>query len=302
MLSDALGDESCKKAADGVLLCKFPVGQYIKQYEVHEKSAKKHVPFELFFCCKGSFLIQCENGANEQISSGDIVLVSNELNRFSLIVQKSVMGYSVVDTLECESLLQKIYHSINFTMQWDISIRKLLNAHKGCFPIKHVFWKQDAFWALKNLPEWEQPTYCILKAAELFYLLNAQCSASKGKAFVPQECDDSFFCIGTYIENHLDEKLTISLLCRRFNLSPTTLKNRFREIYGQPIHKWILNCRLQRAAELLQLTDMKVIQVAQSVGYESAGQFNVIFRRVYGATPNQYRKNVRCNKKMADSV
>ena len=55
MLSDALGDESCKKAADGVLLCKFSVGQYIKQYEVHEKPAKKHVPFELFFAVRGHF-------------------------------------------------------------------------------------------------------------------------------------------------------------------------------------------------------------------------------------------------------
>ena len=44
-----------------------------------------------------------------------------------------------------------------------------------------------------------------------------------------------------------------------------------------------------RAGELLTTTPLPVLQVALAVGYNSASQFTVIFRRHYGVTPSQHR-------------
>ena len=49
---------------------------------------------------------------------------------------------------------------------------------------------------------------------------------------------------------------------------------------------------MERAAELLRASSLSVLGVAQSVGYGSASQFTAAFRRQYGVTPAQYRKNV----------
>ena len=49
---------------------------------------------------------------------------------------------------------------------------------------------------------------------------------------------------------------------------------------------------MERAAELLRDSSLSVLGVAQSVGYSSASQFTAAFRRQYGVTPAQYRKNV----------
>ena len=94
------------------------------------------------------------------------------------------------------------------------------------------------------------------------------------------------------MEAHLDEPLTISALSRRACLSATIFKAGFRRLYGLPVHAWLRQRRMERAAELLRDSSLSVLGVAQSVGYSSASQFTAAFRRQYGVTPAQYRKNV----------
>ena len=48
--------------------------------------------------------------------------------------------------------------------------------------------------------------------------------------------------------------------------------------------------RIERAKELLLLTDAKVYRVGQMVGYEDKFYFSRIFKQQTGMTPNDYRK------------
>jgi len=48
---------------------------------------------------------------------------------------------------------------------------------------------------------------------------------------------------------------------------------------------------MQKAVQLLQRHDKKLIHVAQSVGYESDAVFSKAFKRVVGLTPAKYRHN-----------
>ena len=96
--------------------------------------------------------------------------------------------------------------------------------------------------------------------------------------------------IRDYMEEHIDQKLTIPALSRRFCLAPTSLKTGFRRQSGQPVHPWPRCRRLERAAELLRSSELGVLEVAQAVGYNSASQFGAAFQRQYGVTPGQYRK------------
>ena len=95
-----------------------------------------------------------------------------------------------------------------------------------------------------------------------------------------------------YMEAHLDESLTIPALSRRACLSATTFKEAFRQLYGLPIHTWLRQRRMERAAELLNTSGLNLEGVAKAVGYSSVSQFAAAFRQQYGVTPGQYRKNV----------
>ena len=95
-----------------------------------------------------------------------------------------------------------------------------------------------------------------------------------------------------YMEEHLDEPLTIPALSRRACLSATMFKEGFRRLYGLPVHTWLRLRRMERAAELLHTPGLNLEGVAKAVGYSSVSQFAAAFRQQYGVTPGQYRKNV----------
>ena len=89
---------------------------------------------------------------------------------------------------------------------------------------------------------------------------------------------------------HLEEPLTIPQLAARFHLSGTMLKTCFRQIYGQPIHRYLLEQRMIKAAKLLSETQMTVLQVAEAVGYDSYKNFSRVFKEAVGVTPADYRR------------
>ena len=70
-----------------------------------------------------------------------------------------------------------------------------------------------------------------------------------------------------YMEEHLDESLTIPVLSRRACLSATAFKAGFRRLYGLPVHTWLRQRRMERAAELLHLPGLSLEGIAQAVGY-----------------------------------
>ena len=88
-----------------------------------------------------------------------------------------------------------------------------------------------------------------------------------------------------YMEEHLDEPLTIPALSRRACLSATTFKEEFRRMYGLPVHTWLRQRRMERAAELLHTSGLSLEKVAQAVGYSSVSQICRYFPAVLWGDP-----------------
>lgn len=296
MLVDALKAVPLELVTEGIMLYRFtpdacvPEGEYV----LHPNRSIRY-PFNLFFCCGGELILRQKQGGEVNIRKEEIVLLSGTSDFDSVVVKKSPVGYCLtIDPPNCTLFSQNNQLFAYSTQRYE-AMQAFLQKHGGYLQIKHGIWKQSVFTILASLPDTEQGSYCVLKAAELCYLCHTRQLLYEDmiqQPSMPDYMNELFIRIGTYIENHLDEKLTIPMLCQQFNLSPTTLKNRFREFYGQPIHNWIQYRRICRAADLLQTTNMTVLQIAHSVGYESISQFNAVFRRTYGTTPRLYKKSL----------
>lgn len=96
--------------------------------------------------------------------------------------------------------------------------------------------------------------------------------------------------VHTYLTEHLNERITIEELSKKFLMNPTTLKKQFKDIYGNSIAAHIKEHRMERAAELLRETDLNVLEIAESVGYESQSKFSEAFKEQYNMLPTEYRK------------
>ncbi|WP_169082551.1 helix-turn-helix domain-containing protein [Paenibacillus sp. PL91] len=98
--------------------------------------------------------------------------------------------------------------------------------------------------------------------------------------------------ISQYIDEHLSEDLSLVRLAEIHYFNPSYLSRFFKQERGINLSEYIDTCRARRAKKLLRDNDLKVREVAVSVGYEAAHSFTRFFKKVTGMTPQEYRDSL----------
>lgn len=93
-----------------------------------------------------------------------------------------------------------------------------------------------------------------------------------------------------YIETHLQEKLDLETVAKAVHYSKYHLHRMFTGTVGLTIHDYVQRRQLTEAAKLLVLSDIPILEIALSAGYESQQSFTDIFKAMYKKSPNQYRE------------
>jgi AraC-like DNA-binding protein len=93
-------------------------------------------------------------------------------------------------------------------------------------------------------------------------------------------------------ETH-DHTVPISQVAREAVMSPFHFIRQFQAIFGETPHQFRIRARLDRAKDLLALSDYSVTDVCMEVGFSSLGSFSDLFARRVGASPSHYRRQVR---------
>jgi AraC-like DNA-binding protein len=87
------------------------------------------------------------------------------------------------------------------------------------------------------------------------------------------------------IHNRVNTPSTVESLAKAAGMSPSAFALRFNKLLGQTPLEYVTGWRMQKAIQLLQQRDKKLIAVARAVGYESDAAFSTAFKRVVGLTP-----------------
>lgn len=99
--------------------------------------------------------------------------------------------------------------------------------------------------------------------------------------------------IESILSSDLAHTHTVREFSGQFGVSEGSIKNYFFGVFGQSISRYTMHKRMMYAAGLLEKTDLPIIEIAGSVGYESQSKFASAFRREYGIAPFEYRKKKR---------
>ena len=128
---------------------------------------------------------------------------------------------------------------------------------------------------------------CINSAISLLEMLIYYITSEK---FVHYDHSVQFASIDKYIEEHIDEKITVDDMCNNFHIPRHLLYAIFESESGDSVQEYIIKKRIRKAQHLLNSTDLSVSQICVKVGYSEYNYFFRIFKERVGMTPLQFRK------------
>lgn len=99
-----------------------------------------------------------------------------------------------------------------------------------------------------------------------------------------------------YIDVNYSKDLSLSQVAKYIYLSDSYFAHSFKSKFGISPKSYILKVRINAAKELLENTDVKVSDIAASVGFSSQQRFNDIFRKYENVTPLKYRQACKMAK------
>jgi AraC family transcriptional regulator len=92
-----------------------------------------------------------------------------------------------------------------------------------------------------------------------------------------------------YIGANLNEDLSLVVLADVSGMNLYYFARLFTESMGVSPHRYVLEQRIQRAKQLLQVPKTTVFEAAMRTGFSDQAHFTKVFRRIVGVTPTKYR-------------
>src|SRR4029453_14544343 len=89
-----------------------------------------------------------------------------------------------------------------------------------------------------------------------------------------------------------DEPMSIRAVALEASMSPFQFIRQFEALFGETPHQFRIRARLEKAKQLLALSDYSVTDVCMAIGFSSLGSFSDLFARRVGSAPSGYRRQI----------
>jgi len=93
-----------------------------------------------------------------------------------------------------------------------------------------------------------------------------------------------------WLQEHLNETVTVEGLAARSAMSPRTFARRFLASTGSTPYQWLLRQRVQLAQRLLEMSDLPIDAVAEQSGFSTAANLRKHFSKAVHTSPQAYRR------------
>ncbi|MFS0917181.1 helix-turn-helix domain-containing protein [Brevibacillus sp. 179-C 1.1 NHS] len=100
-----------------------------------------------------------------------------------------------------------------------------------------------------------------------------------------------------YMICNFDRPLNVTTLAAMANLSPSYFGDSFKKAYGQSVMDYVTGLRMNHAKRLLRETNMRLRDIAKTVGYSDEFYFSRKFKKEVGVSPSAYERT--CERKVA---
>lgn len=133
----------------------------------------------------------------------------------------------------------------------------------------------------------------VLKVKEIILLLSQTQNAAAIQVILSQLFSPATYTFKQIIEANLFSQLTIEELAQQNNLSVSSFKREFVKLYNDTPASYIKNKKLEKAAELLLVSDQRITDIAFNCGFNDLANFTKSFSNKYSLSPTMYRQELK---------
>lgn len=99
-----------------------------------------------------------------------------------------------------------------------------------------------------------------------------------------------------YIEEHYQDDLSLNGMAERFHYSPSYFSTIFKNETGENYIAYINKIRLSKAVEMMRISDLSNYEIARQMGIQDYKYFSRLFKKYYGISISDFRKNLKNRK------
>ena len=92
-----------------------------------------------------------------------------------------------------------------------------------------------------------------------------------------------------YMHSHLEQNLSLAELAAAIQMSTFYFARSFKQAFGVTPYQYLLQCRIEKAKQLLHWQDLSIAVISRQVGFHDQSSFTAKFRQIVGVTPKKYR-------------
>lgn len=190
--------------------------------------------------------------------------------------------YDIFEELASELLQQDI--TMERAMETYYNLALLLYSTINRWGLQHKFPDQRSLFHLGEYACMKDAVQFLYHAADELVHFKRSNEQERAKVVIRSLC--------SYVKENLEKDLSLVRLAELHHFNPSYLSRFFKQEMGINLSEFIDDCRIRRAKELLQNTDLMIREVALQVGYEAAHSFTRLFKKITGMTPQDYRESL----------
>ncbi len=251
-------------------------------------AAHTHNYYEFYFFLEGDVSI-CIEDTEYPLSYGDILLLPPQVRHHAVIHSISAPYRRFVFWISqeyCSHLLDTSPNYVYIMQYVQTSKKYLFHNDKIAFNVIQSKiirlideMKSDRFGRQAQIPLCVDDL--ILHLNRAVYEQNHPMEYSEEKSLYQNLC--------TYIEQHLDEELSLEKLAAEFYVSKYHIAHIFKENIGFSIHQYIIKKRLAVCRDAI-LSHASISEAYLMYGFKDYSSFFRAFKKEYGMSPKEYKE------------
>lgn len=281
----------------GINVLKFNIGNiaiklsmqgFSKIMDKAGSSTHSHAEFEYHFVLSGKTNIKFDNFIGNLKQNSAILVFPGTFHKFSKSEEDSnvlSLSFSVKKNRYGVDYYSKIQSKLNkydyLILEEKPTITELIRGIITTVYSKNVFATE------------EMRARLTLLFTDIFSKLTSS-KKMEDKSSSTQEYDTRVYIIEEYFNEHYMENISLKELSNRLYLGEQQTDRIVKKVYGVGFRQRLTKIRIKSAMELLSETNKSILDVSESVGYESYNGFYTAFKKITGTTPEKWRAN---NKK-----